>query len=185
MKIIPTRLDMIRTLPQGAVLAEIGCWKAYFATDIMELPNIGKLFCVDLWKKIEGYSDPLNDDDHEANYREAQHNLRGHLLGGRVKLIRGASLEVALNTREIPPLDAVYLDASHMYDDILADLRAWEKRLKPGAVIMGHDYTNNAMSRQYGWGVIKAVTQFCAETNWVMTAITDEDFASFKLEIKI
>ncbi len=69
-----------------------------------------------------------------------------------------------------------------MYDDVLADLRAWEKRLKPTGVIMGHDWTDNEMSQQYGWGVKRAVAQFCSETNWVMTAVTDEDFASFKLE---
>lgn len=182
---IPTRLDLIKTLPQGTLLAEIGCYKGHFAISILnDCPNVAKLWCVDSWRKYDGYVDTINDEDQEANMRETLHHLRGHLPGGRVRVIRGMSLDVAKDDPTIPPLGAVYLDANHGEEAVAADLEAWSKRLAPTGVILGHDYTDNETARRLKFGVIPAVKKFCRKHGWVMTHITDEDFASYRLERK-
>jgi hypothetical protein len=183
MQTLPARIDLIKMLPPGSVVAEIGCWRAYFAVEILNsCPNVHRLFCVDAWKKQTGYVDPLSDDDHEENLRQAKHHLRGHLPSGRVRLVRGESAHVAVNDRTIPPLDGVFIDADHGYEACLTDLRLWSKRLKKSGVIMGHDYTNNEQAKKWNFGVIEAVAKFCEEEGWRLTHLTAEDFASYRLE---
>lgn len=184
MQLLPKRIDLIKMLPAGSTLVEVGCWRGYFAIEILnECPNVAKLICVDRWRTATTYNDPLSDTDHEANLAEAKHHVRGHLPSGRVRFIRGDSVAVAENDRTIPPLTAVYIDADHSYEACLADLIAWSKRLKHDGVILGHDYTDthpNAI--KWGFGVVRAVTEFCRDYGWRLTHLTQEDFPSYRLE---
>lgn len=179
----PTRLDLIKMLPQGAQIAEIGVYKGWFSIEILnKCPNIAHLTCVDAWKHYEGYIDTINAEDQEANMRETYYHLRGHIPGGRVHIIRGMSLEVAKLEHMIDPLDAVYLDANHGEQPVYDDLVAWAKRLKPAGVILGHDLTENETAKRLNFGVVPAVRRFCADHGWEMTHVTAEDFASYRLE---
>ena len=181
---LPTRIDLIKMQPAGSIGAEIGTWRGYFAIEILNATRVGKLYLVDAWKKQLGYVDPLSDTDHEANLRECKRHIRGHLPSGRVVIVRGTSTEVAEHNRSIPPLDWAYIDADHGYDPCLADLIAWSKRLKPGGMLMGHDFTDNEQAKKWNFGVIPAVTKFCADYGWEMTHLTNEDFASYCLKQK-
>lgn len=183
MTTLPRRIDLINTRAPGSIGAEIGVWRGYFSIEILNHTRIGKLYLVDAWKPQPSYDDPLSDTDHEANLAECKRSIRGHLIGGRVQIVRGDSLQVADHDRTIPPLDWVYIDANHSYEACLADLIAWAKRLKPRGVLMGHDYTDthpNAI--KWGFGVVRAVTEFCRDYGWTITAVTSEDFPSFMLE---
>lgn len=52
--------------------------------------------------------------------------------------------------------DLVHIDASHEYDDVVADLRAWWPRVRCGGILMGDDY-----ARASNWpGVRRAVDEF-------------------------
>ncbi len=37
-------------------------------------------------------------------------------------------------------LDAVYIDGDHDEKNVRADVAAWRPKLKPGGLLMGHDY---------------------------------------------
>jgi len=37
-------------------------------------------------------------------------------------------------------LDFVFIDGSHLYEDVLADLQAWFPKVKKGGHIAGHDF---------------------------------------------
>jgi len=56
--------------------------------------------------------------------------------------------------------DFVYIDASHEYESVLADIKAYAKLVKPGGFLIGDDYFQN-------WpGVIKAVDEFAEEQGY-------------------
>lgn len=177
-KIVPKRIDLIRQRPRGSIGAEIGVWRGYFSVEILQHTNVRKLYLVDAWKPQPSYNDPLTDTDHEANLAETKHHLRG--MVGRWEIKRGTSLEVAADP-SIPPLDWVYIDADHSYEACKADLYAWEKRLGPKGVLMGHDYTNNEQAKKWNFGVIEAVADFCKDRGWRIEYLSDEDFASYSL----
>lgn len=186
MQLLEKRIDLIKMMAPGAFIAEIGCWRGYFGIEILNTCPVRCLYEIDSWEGQSGaYGDhPKTIEEHEADFAETKHHLRGHLPGGRVKIIRGFSVDVASSNTEIPPLDGVYIDAAHDYESVLADLIAWSKRLKPAGVLMGHDYTRNVEALKWKWGVIEAVAQFCDQFNWRISHLTREDHASFRVERK-
>lgn len=184
---VPTRLDLFKALPPGALVAEIGTWRGYLAVVILNNTKVGKLFCVDPWQGQTGVYDESGKEktveEHEKDLRETKHHLRGHLPSGRAQIVRGFSIDVARNDRTIPPLDAVYADAIHTYEEVLADLVEWSKRLKPTGVLMGHDWTDTEpIAVKFNWGVKRAVAKFCEDYGWEMTHVTNEPFASYQLQ---
>lgn len=179
MNVLPKRIDLVKLEKPGSVGAEIGVWKGYFSVELLELP-LKKLYLIDAWVKQECYNDPLSNDDHEANLAETRQNISGHMPGGRVEILRGLSTVVACEGKMLP-LDWAYIDGDHSYAACLADLHAWSKRLKAGGVLLGHDYTLNASAQKWNFGVIPAVTDFCAKEGWKISHLTDEDFASYRL----
>lgn len=181
---IPKRIDLISDLLKGAVIAEIGVHRGVFAFEMMELPNLGKLYCVDSWRHQPDYDDPVAGEDHEENYRLTLQHLSGHLKGGRVEIIRMDSLAAAmlLHSSEVE-LDAVFLDASHSYASVLADLCAWSRVLKLGGQLLGHDFCDShPLAIKHKWGVERAVCDFCKEAGWHITHLTNEEFPSFALK---
>lgn len=176
---LPTRNDLGTLVRSGAIGAEVGVWRGYYSLEILKWP-VKKLYLVDSWAPLgPQYNDPLSEADHEDNFRQTKDHLKGHLPGGRVEIVRCKSLDAI---QRVPMLDFCYLDADHSYESTLTDLLAWSGKMQPGGLLCGHDWTDNTMSRQHHWGVRRAVEDFCAETNWKMTHVTDEDFASFVLQ---
>ncbi len=69
-----------------------------------------------------------------------------------VRLCAGSSVEVA-KLFDDNYFDIVYLDASHDYLSVRADIKAWLPKVKKGGVLCGDDYIR-------GWdGVIQAVDE--------------------------
>lgn len=184
MQKFPTRLDLFKSLPAGSIGCEVGVWKGYNAIDILNNTSVGKLFLCDAWRRqVWSKHEQQSDAQHEKDLAECRHHIRGHLPSGRAVIVRGTSAEVALNDKTIPPLDWVYVDACHEYEFVLEDLRNWSRRLKPSGVIMGHDFTDthpNAI--KWGFGVVKAVNDFCEKEGWELVAVTQEDFPSYMLQ---
>ncbi len=58
-------------------------------------------------------------------------------------------------------IDFLFLDASHQYEDVMADLSKWWPKIKKGGYLAGHDYYNNP---EWG-GVKKAVDEFFINHN--------------------
>jgi predicted O-methyltransferase YrrM len=84
-------------------------------------------------------------------YQQALENLSP--ISDKVKLIKADSTESA-NMFDDESFDIVYIDASHEYEPVMADITAWMPKVKNGGFICGDDYAPD-------WnGVILAVNEY-------------------------
>lgn len=55
-------------------------------------------------------------------------------------------------------LDFVYIDADHSYETTLEDITEWTKKVKPGGIVSGDDYTTRNQSDRYD--VLRAINDY-------------------------
>lgn len=138
----------------------------------------GMLVMVDAWRHLDGYADVTNVSDamQEENLRAAE--AVANAFPGRGKILRGLSVEMAKEFEDAS-VDAVYIDANHSKDAVLADLSAWVPKVRPGGVVAGHDYLDGYLS-QGVFGVRSAVLEFFGHEPDI---VTGEPWPSWLVEI--
>lgn len=136
-----------RKQPEGATFVEIGSYlgasSCFLAAGASEIRGGAKVYCVDTWNNesmSEGPRDTwLEFKENTFRYRTIIVSLRGH------------SVEVARDFHE--QIDLLFIDGDHSYEGCRADVAIWLPHLKPGGLVIMHDY---------GWaeGVKKVVQEF-------------------------
>ncbi len=116
--------------------AEIGVERAAYS-DVLCRENPGvRLFCVDAWKAYSGYRDHVSQSKLDHFFVEAGERLRAY---PRATLVRKFSVEAANDFKD-GELDFVYIDAAHDLGSVVADLKAWSRKVRVGGIVAGHDY---------------------------------------------
>lgn len=127
-----------------------GATTDYLLTACPALRMVG----VDVWLPIEGgpkdkntgFSPKAADVIAQARAKayevHARHNYNS--VQSRLSYIEMRTVEAAewyYQTCEFPEaaLDFVFVDASHVTADVVADVRAWLPLVRPGGMILGHD----------------------------------------------
>lgn len=137
--------------------AEIGVAWGAFSVQLLQNSRLELLLCVDTWAQKARRRRCRQPWGTEANMKAAIAALRPY--GARKLIIRKPGLWVANWLSELDlQLDFVYLDASHAYQDIAADIEAWWPRIRSGGILAGHDYDKHDMRGCKG--VIRAVDEF-------------------------
>jgi hypothetical protein len=184
LKTFPTRLDLIRDLPPNSTGAEIGVYAGGFSAEILSTP-VKKIYLVDAWDaSVVDPRDALAVDQggQDALYRSVVGRFMNESINGRVQILKQLSIDAAFELwLEEIKLDFIYLDACHTYEAVKMDLSAWSQVIADGGCIMGHDYLDNDRTREMGFGVIKAVTEFCNERGWILDALTLDEWPSYRL----
>lgn len=178
------RRQLIAMLPRGTIGAEVGVYRGEFSEEILSYP-VRLLYLVDAWEKQDDrvYCNPINGEDQGLNMWKARKRLEK--FRDRCVFVRGLSADIARNNFGIPFLDWVYIDANHAYKNVREDLDLWCGSLRPGGIIMGHDYTDtHPLAVKYGFGVVRAVDEFCENFGWEMTYLAETEFPSYRLERK-
>lgn len=145
--------DAVREATDASVLVELGSWKGRSACFLMvEALNAGKtpaIYFVDHWggsNEAEHQADPdmaVVYDTFLANIERADYR--------KTTVLRMPTVDAA-KFFKLESVDFVWVDAGHTYDEVLADLKAWWPKLKPGGVIGGDDFPME--------GVKRAVSEF-------------------------
>lgn len=122
------------------IFVEVGSWlgrsSAYFADQVFEkIPWGIALHCVDTWEGSAEHK--LYVAQHDV-YAEFCENVDGWIRGGYIVPVRKPSVEAAKDYED-ESLVGVFIDASHEYEDVLADIRAWWPKVKQGGYFGGHD----------------------------------------------
>lgn len=63
---------------------------------------------------------------------------RKNASGGVIRHLRNTSSDAAGFVADAS-LDFIYIDADHRYEAVLSDLATWMPKLRPGAILAGHD----------------------------------------------
>ena len=133
----------------GMHIVEIGCWKgkssSCMAVNIINSGKQVKFDCVDTWQGSEehGEQGPELFEEFKKNMEPVKEYYTPKQM---------TSLEAA-ELYEDGSLDMVWIDASHDYENVKADILAWKSKVKIGGIFGGDDYHHN-------WGgVIQAVDE--------------------------
>jgi SAM-dependent methyltransferase len=109
-------------------IVEIGSWHGRSAK-VLAAASPGQVYCVDIF--VNGS---------EAAFRR---NLARELHGGKVWTFQASSEIAAPWVRAALgwlPLDLIWVDDGHRYEDVRRDIEAYYDLLRPGGVFLGHDY---------------------------------------------
>ncbi len=119
--------------------AEIGVDRGLFSGDICLANPQLQLFSIDSWS-ASSFEDSVNTSAFMQNqYDRHYQSTVTRLAKFNCQVIRKASLEAIENFAD-NSLDFVYIDANHSFVNVADDIYRWEKKVKPGGIVAGHDY---------------------------------------------
>ena len=166
---------------QPRVIIEVGSWKgcsamhlAVASSTVTELDQVSgvavlspsKLYCVDTW--LGGIDHLLSDKPQDDLLRDAHGSpqlyhqfLRNFVdvpeFTPRIYPVQNTSINGArLLAQQRTIAELIYIDGSHEYQDVYADLCAYVQILAPGGVMFGDDFRTFP-------GVFAAVLRFAHE----------------------
>lgn len=138
-----------RKLKDGDTFVEVGSWKGQSIIHLAQrLQDQAKLINVHAVDTFEGDEDTGLADV----YAEFQANIKNAGCRG----INHWQLPSLMASKAFAnaSLAGVFIDAAHDYDSVLADLKAWEPKVKEGGIIAGHDIDAEGVQRalaDMGW----------------------------------
>ena len=126
--------------------AEIGTSKGRYAKWMFAKIKGLKLYCVDPWEVYPRYVE-LHDAEGQKIYDDIFEQAQKRLVGKNVEFIRKYSMDAVKDFAD-ESLDFVYIDANHTFEYIINDIAEWERKVKFGGIVAGHDYWNS-MKRKH------------------------------------
>lgn len=137
---------------------EVGAFKGVFTASLSRKSPKTEVTGVDAWTVYQGYKDT---DIHSLESEAQKEAERRANEIPNMNLLKAWSIDAA-KTFADGSLDFVYIDANHDYEHCKEDLEAWSKKVRPGGLVMGHDYVIN---QKQNVGVIQAVDEWIKENN--------------------
>lgn len=186
-KFFKNRESMYCDFCPGQIGAEIGVQKGDNASSLLDAGAL-ELALIDPWKYLnEGdyTADPANicQRDQDFIFGQVLERFRTQTESGRVHIHRITSLQAAPLFGD-DSLDFAYIDSSHLYEDVYADLKAWSAAISETGCLLGHDFTDREEAVNMKFGVTTAVLDFCSDQKWKIVALTTCGWPSYALTRK-
>ena len=164
---------MIKALPKGGKIAEIGVLRGEFSEVLLAEAQPTELVLVDLWQKQTGpYTvDYANDSDFDVCYAEVVRKFGDNPV---VRIMKMLSVDAAAEFED-EYFDWLFLDANHLKVAVDADLRAWTRKVKAGGYFTGHDYAMCSPHIE----LKDTLDAFLAETGRELFCVTTAEWPSF------
>lgn len=93
------------------------------------------LIGIDAWTAYKGYRDHVSQGKLDAMLESTKERLSAY----NYKVIKAFSQD-AVKEFQDGELDFVYIDAAHDFVNVTLDIAAWEKKVRKGGIVAGHDY---------------------------------------------
>jgi hypothetical protein len=177
------RRKLLRYLPSGGKIAEIGVARGKFSQQIRSVCKPSLLVLVDPWieqDENQYFRDANNvaQSRQDQRYNDIVKTFASQKPGRECRVLRAFSAEAA-KTFEDGTFDWVFIDGNHSFEACLEDLRAWAPKIKDDGLICGHDFATHASARDAKFGVVEAVSTFVSETGYGLAGVTIEHFPTF------
>lgn len=163
-KLLPNREELLKFLPTGGVVAELGVDRGLFSEAILKINKPSKLHLVDVWSS-KRYHDGLRE--------QVEQKFAKQIKSHKVQMDLGLSTEMAAKYKDAY-FDWIYIDTDHGYNVTIAELNAYKDKIKQGGYICGHDYIIGNWDGRVKYGVIDAVYEFCQKEGWQLIYLTCE-----------
>lgn len=177
--------QVIKHSSNNSVFVEIGAWMGQSTCCMGELIKNSnkeiKFYSIDTWEGSVEHSDIIKDlhNKNTSLYNEYKNNIESCGISDYVIPIQATSLD-AVNKFEDESIDFLHIDASHDYENVLADIRAWYPKVKPGGIISGDDYEPVCWD-----GVVRAVDEYFKDKLILLIGRDDFPLAKIWFHIKI
>src|ERR1041385_2150885 len=144
-------LPVVKAAAQGsAEILEVGSWAGAsavsWASALKKLNLAGHVTCVDAWvpyfdgaTERSGHYQRMNQAASHGMVRKLfDHNVSASGFAGCIMAKPGPSSAI-LPTFPAHSFDVIYLDGSHIFEDVLFDVRQAKRLIRPGGIICGDD----------------------------------------------
>jgi len=160
-EVLASRLHLLDRLPKGGVLAELGTLRGDFARQMLARCEPSRLEIVDI--DFSRFDERLDADP-------------------RLNRTLGLTTEVIVRFPDAH-FDAIYIDADHSFDGVLADARASAPKVKPGGLLIFNDFAHidPGLGR---YGVHRAVSEFAVAARWRMRYLALEPNALYDVALR-
>ena len=169
---LKARRWIFEKLPKGGVGAEIGVFRGHFSAMICEHLAPQRLYLVDPWRLCGehfGWGKAYTNDNTLTTQAAFDQTAARVAQFPAVQSVMIEGFYPACDAQIPEPLDFAYLDASHKFDETLAELHCLQSRIKPGGIIFGDDWRPDPKAAHHA--VYRAVQEFVRHTGWeVMVA---------------
>lgn len=135
---------------------EIGVAGGRLSRELLTRNPALHLYLVDFWPpEYQLYDDPDGEKVgiERAMTRKVQVLQLMQEFPNRTRLIELPSVAASMCFPDFY-FDLVFIDAGHLYKDVMEDIRAWERKVRSGKWLTGHDYSPRFP------GVIEAVDEY-------------------------
>jgi len=135
--------EVVVTAPTDSILIEVGCWLGkstiYLAEVVKASGKDIRIFAVDTWRWQHNPED-LAGKPFGYIYHQFLANIRACGVNDIITPLCLPSVEAAKYFEDSSAF-MVYIDAEHTYEAVRNDIAAWRKKIRPGGMLAGHDYT--------------------------------------------
>jgi len=183
--VIQPKNEFVKLLPKGGKWAEIGVFRGDFSESILNTCEPESLHLIDPWHfdlDFDWYSPPessakygdakkfveqvtqwtgVPQGTHLNEYFETLYNnVKTRFANNATVTIHRQTAHDAAALFADEYFDFVYVDGAHDYENVLHDLKTYDRKLKPQGALLGDDYYDCGMHANAVYGVVGAVTHF-------------------------
>lgn len=171
-RLFAERSGLLTAIAKNGVAIEVGVALGGFTQEILRICEPRLFYAIDTFAlhtlvSFWGQSSArvLEGDDHETFFRR---KFALEIRSGRMIPRPGMSQEV-LPTLSHNKADLIYIDASHLYEDVREDIRQAARITKPSGTIILNDYILYDHIEGVEYGVVQAVNEFVETGEWWIT----------------
>lgn len=146
--------------------AEIGVRRGRFAQWLCHKIRPLKLYLIDPYLAYPEYDEYPEQADMDA----VKENARNRMKKYNCEFVEKKSMD-ALRDFNDNSLDFVHIDANHAFDFVVRDIIEWSRKVKPGGIVSGHDYSEKfpeVTAAVNGWVQAKQISPLFTtkQDNW-------------------